>query len=150
MDDLYTRTHTEDAKKDRGEVFTPEALVEEMLGKLPKEFFTSAAKTVLDNSCGNGNFLVKVLEWRLKNGVSHIEALKTIYGIELDDANAKECRQRLSLGKTDTALWDVLNRNIVCADALNPNHKGWRKVGYMWDDQVVKAQQALFDFEVEA
>lgn len=104
-----------------------------MLSKLPDSFFRSADKTILDNSCGNGNFLVKVLEWRLKNGVSHIEALKTIYGVELDEANAQECRMRLSLGKTDKELWDVLNHNIVCADALNPNHKGWSKVGYMWD-----------------
>ncbi len=144
-DGKFTKKHTKKAIKDFGEVFTPEPLVEEMLKKLPDEFFTSAEKTMLDNSCGNGNFLVKILEWRLANGNSHLESIKTIYGIELDPANAKECRERLSLGSKDKKIWEVLNRNIICADSLDPNHKGWSEVGYMWDDKKIKYKK-----EVEA
>lgn len=141
----FERKHTEEAVKERGEVFTPEALVEEMLAKLPDDFFTSAAKTILDNSCGNGNFLVKALEWRLKHGITHLDALKTIYGVELDEANAAECRQRLSRGATDTATWTILNHNIICADALDPLHKGWDKVGYMWDGPTKDKEFFQFD-----
>ena len=137
MTDSFTKDHTEEAVKQRGEVFTPEALVEEMLAKLPPEFFTAADKTMLDNSCGNGNFLVKILQWRMKNGISHLDAISTIYGVELDPTNTAECRTRLSLGSKNVAVWSILNRNIVCANALDPQHAGWTDVGYMWGDPEV-------------
>lgn len=140
----FKKKHSKDAIKGRGEVFTPEFMVEEMLNTLPKEYFVSAEKTVLDNSCGNGNFLVKILEWRMKNGISHLDSLKTIYGIELDPNNTVECRERLSLGNKDAEIWKVLNHNIVCANALDPNHDGWKEVGYMWDGPSV--EQQFFDF----
>ena len=114
------------------------------MGKLPQEYFTSPDKTMLDNSCGNGNFLVKILEWRMKNGISHLDSLKTIYGIELDPKNATECKERLSLGSKDVEIWKALNHNIVCANALDPDHVGWREIGYMWDGQSLVQQ--FFDF----
>lgn len=144
MDDKYKKNHTKEAKDERGEVFTPEYLVEEMLAILPQDFFTSAEKTMLDNSCGNGNFLVKILQYRMKNGISHIDAIKTIYGIELDENNVKECKERLSLGSKNEEIWKILNNNIICADSLDPNHKGWDEVGYMWDGPSVSKQ--FFDF----
>jgi len=141
----YKKDHTKKAIKERGEVFTPESLVEEMLSKLPDIFFTSADKTMLDNSCGNGNFLAKILEYRMKNGITQIDALKTIYGIELDPVNANECRTRLSLGSKDVEIWKVLQHNIVCANALDANHNGWNDVGYMWEGK--KPQQEFFTFQ---
>jgi len=140
----YKKEHTKKAIKERGEVFTPESLVEEMLSKLPTEYFTSAEKTMLDNSCGSGNFLVKILEYRMKNGLSHIDSLKTIYGIELDPVNTIECRNRLSLASKDAEIWKVLNNNIVCANALDPNHNGWNDVGYMWESK--KPEQKFLDY----
>jgi type I restriction-modification system DNA methylase subunit len=141
----YKKDHTKKAIKERGEVFTPEFLVEEMLSKLPADFFTSADKTMLDNSCGNGNFLAKILEYRMKNNITQLHALKTIYGIELDPVNANECRTRLSLGSKDVEIWKVLQHNIVCANALDSNHNGWNDVGYMWDGK--KQQQEFFTFQ---
>lgn len=140
----FERDHTQEAVKQRGEVFTPEFLVEEMLSKLPTDYFASADKTMLDNSCGNGNFLVKILEWRMKNGISHLDAIKTIYGIELDPNNAKECKERLSLNSNDPEIYKVLNHNIVCANALDPNHSGWNEVGYMWEGPSL--QQQFFEY----
>lgn len=143
-DGKFKKNHTKKAIKDLGEVFTPEFLVEEMLYKLPQEFFTSADKTMIDNSCGNGNFLVKILQWRMKNGISHFDAIKTIYGIELDPNNAKECKERLSLDSKDPEIWNLLNHNIVCANSLDPTHIGWNEVGYMWNGPSVSQQ--FFDF----
>lgn len=140
----FKKKHSKKAIKDRGEIFTPEHLVEEMISKLPQEFFTSTDKTILDNSCGNGNFLVKILEWRMKNNISHLDSLKTIYGIELDFNNAKECKERLSLGSKSKKIWEVLNNNIICANALDPNHEGWNNVGYMWNGPSL--QQQFFEF----
>ena len=144
----FTKKHTKKAIKDFGEVFTPEFLVEEMLAKLPQDFFTTADKTMLDNSCGNGNFLVKILQWRMKNGISHLDAIKTIYGVELDAKNAEECRARLSLGSKDVEIWKVLNHNIICADSLDSQHVGWNDVGYMWDDKKANHKKTVDSFFV--
>ena len=47
--------------KATGEVFTPTPLVQEILEQLPVEVFTDPTKTFLDNSFGDGQFLVEVL-----------------------------------------------------------------------------------------
>ena len=130
MMDNYERKHTVEAVKERGEVFTPTPLVNEMLDKLPPKLFIDATKTFLDNSCGNGQFLASVLERKMANGISHEDALKTIYGVELDSDNAKECRERLLKGHEEFRA--IVENNIICADALDPLHKGWSKVGFYW------------------
>lgn len=121
--------------RQRGEVFTPTALVSEMLDKLVEyspDVFTDN-KTYLDPSCGNGQFLVEVLNKKMLNGISHQKALSTIYGIDIDFKNVEECKKRLLKGKTNKQLIQTVDRNIICADALNANHPGWAKVGYMWE-----------------
>ena len=131
----HKRIHTKKKIKENGEVFTPVTLVDEMLDKIPQDVLLDPAKTVGDISgCGNGNFLIRVLERRMEAGVSHLDALRTIYGVDIDETNIFECKKRLSLGKRDKEIWEILNRNIICADALDKAHRGWRKVGYMWDD----------------
>ena len=135
MSNDYNKDHTQDAIKEHGEVFTPEWLVEEMLAKLPQDILLDCSKTVIDNSCGSGNFLVKVLELRMKDGNGHESSLQTTYGVELDQDNCNVCKSRLSLGNQDKEIWDILNRNIICADALDPAHSGWNKVGFYWIGQ---------------
>lgn len=125
--------HTREAIKQRGEVFTPTKLVNEMLDKLPQYLFEYKTKTFLDNSCGNGQFLDAVLERKMEGGSTHREALETIYGVELDPENAEACRKRLLRGSSDPFLREIVNENIICADALDPKHPGWARVGYMWE-----------------
>lgn len=126
--------HTEEAIKQRGEVFTPTTLVNDMLDKLPQALFGDPNKTFLDNSCGNGQFLFAVMQRKIQNGpMSHKAALRTIYGVELDPKNAGECRKRLLDGSKDKEAIRIVKHNIICADALNPKHKGWASVGYMWE-----------------
>ena len=136
--------HTEEAIKQRGEVFTPTPLVKEMLDKLPREVFEDPSKTFLDSSCGNGQFLAEVLKRKMATGISHREALDSIYGVELDSANAEKCRLRLILGRRDPVLKEIVDRNIICADALDPEHPGWKKVGYMWEGPRAKARRDAY------
>ncbi len=133
--------HTEEAIKQRGEVFTPDKLVSDMLGKLHYSVFKDPTKTFLDNSCGNGQFLYAVLErkvwWLIKDGgrpafKAHKQALSTIYGCELDPKNAEECRLRLLKGSQSKELRAIVDHNIITADALDPNHEGWKDVGFYW------------------
>lgn len=123
---------SKDRAKSLGEVFTPQFLVERMLSHIPKKVLHDCSKTVLDNSCGNGQFLVQVMEERIMAGNTHEQALKNIYGIDIDELNVKETKERLLKGSESKKLKEIVDRNIICADALDPNHTGWSKVGYMW------------------
>ncbi len=120
-----------DKVRTHGMVFTPDSLVNDMLDKLPKASFKDD-KTFLDNSCGTGNFLLNILNRKMANGITHIDALKQIYGCELCPKNTEECRERLSLDSDDKDVWDILNVNIITADALDPSHPGWNESGYYW------------------
>lgn len=144
LDDSYDREHTDEAIKQRGEVFTPTPLVNEMLDKLPPELFTDKTKTFLDNSCGNGQFLAAILERKMANGISHSDALKTIYGVELDFDNAEECRRRLLKGNKTKKLRAIVDHNIICADALDVSHHGWSEVGFYWDGARKPIKQGTF------
>jgi adenine-specific DNA-methyltransferase len=127
------KKHSKDKIKELGMVFTPEYMVKEMLNKLPTEVFIEN-KTFLDNSCGDGAFLVEILKRKMNNTFSHKEALSTIYGVELDFDNYIECKKNLLLGEDNNELSSIVNRNIINADALDPTHSGWDTVGYYWSD----------------
>jgi type I restriction-modification system DNA methylase subunit len=102
--------------KATGEVFTPTELVQEILEKLPLEQFTDPAKTFLDPSCGDGQFLGEVLIRKMENGSTFEQALSTTYGVDLMQDNVDLCRKRLLCGRED--LRHIVERNIVCHDAL--------------------------------
>ncbi|MGO2933665.1 N-6 DNA methylase [Microbacterium sp.] len=125
---------------DHGEVFTPRWLVDDMLDLVKSETERIDSR-FLEPACGSGNFLVPVLERKLaavqaNHGKSDFEkrhyallGLMCIYGIELLDDNAVECRENLAgtfaryLGIDGGDEWDsaartVLAVNIVQGDAL--------------------------------
>ena len=91
---------------DHGEVFTPEWMVEAMLDLVKGETERIDSR-FLESACGDGNFLVKILQRKLaavelKYGKSDFErrhfallALMCIYGIELLPDNIAECRANL-------------------------------------------------------
>ena len=128
------KMRSKERAKSLGEVFTPQFLVERILNHIPSDVLLDCTKTVLDNSCGDGQFLVQVAEMRRMHGVSHKDALLTIYGVDIDELNVRQCRERLLVGSKDSDLVDIVHRNIVCADALDYFHEGWDEVGYMWDE----------------
>ena len=107
--------------KATGEVFTPTELVREMLEQIPVDQFTDPAKTFLDNSCGDGQFLGEVLIRKMENGSTFEQALSTVYGVDLMQDNVDECQKRLLCGRTD--LEHIVERNIVCADALRYHYR---------------------------
>ncbi|MGX6606211.1 N-6 DNA methylase [Micromonosporaceae bacterium Da 78-11] len=125
---------------DHGEVFTPGWLVEAMLD-LVREESQRIDSRFLEPACGDGNFLVKVLERKLaavhlKYERSEFErrnyallGLMCIYGIELLADNLDECRTNmlttfvdfLGLQEGDDLLSAgayVLSQNIVHGDAM--------------------------------
>lgn len=124
--------------KDRGEVFTPSWIVNDMCDLIPKETWTIES-TFLESSCGNGNFCVVILERKLalcKTEKDGLKALNSIVGIDIMQDNVNECRARL-LGlymdkfpnANEVAIEfakKILNNNIICGDSLKIQ-KQWEK-----------------------
>jgi hypothetical protein len=97
-------------------VFTPTPTVQRILSNIPIGQFTDPAKTFLDNSCGDGQFLGEVLIRKIENGSTFEQALSTIYGVDLMIDNVDLCRERLLCGQEQ--FRHILEKNIQCRDAL--------------------------------
>ena len=87
---------TEKNKKERGEVFTPLELVNEMLDKLPKEVWNNPNLKWLDPACGIGNFPVMVylklmegLKYKYPNEEKRRKWIleEMLYMVEIDKLN---------------------------------------------------------------
>jgi hypothetical protein len=110
--------------KHTAEVFTPTPLVQEMLDKLPPEVFTDAAKTFLDNSCGDCQFLSEVVIRKMESGSCSLEqALSTTYGVDIMPDNVEMCKKRLAGPNPMEETHAILEQNIVCADALTYHYR---------------------------
>ncbi len=134
---------------DHGEVFTNEREVNAMLD-LVKHETERIDSRFLEPACGNGNFLAEVLRRKLKvvdqrYGNNQMDweryaviAVSSIYGVDILEDNAKECRERLYTIFDDfyTALFMdkckeecrrsirfLFDRNILWGDALDFTNK---------------------------
>ena len=134
---------------DHGEVFTNEREVNAMLD-LVKHETERIDSRFLEPACGNGNFLAEVLRRKLKvvdQRYGNIQmdweryaviAVSSIYGVDILEDNAKECRERLYIIFDDfyTALFMdkckeecrrsirfLFDRNILWGDALDFTNK---------------------------
>lgn len=165
---------------DHGEVFTGEKEVNAMLD-LVKHETERVDSRFLEPACGNGNFLAEVLRRKLKvvdsrYKKSQIEweknaliAIATIYGVDILEDNAEECRSRLfdifsknyisNFGtdcKTDflKSIKFILGRNILWGNALDFTNPVSNKpiVFSEWSfalDNKVKRRDYVFRFLVE-
>jgi hypothetical protein len=104
------------------EVFTRTELVLEIIDKIElykPELFKDINKTFLDNCCGDGQFLSEIVIRKMeRSGCTLEKALSTTYGVELMIDNVVECRKRLAGPNPTKEILDIVNKNIVCHDAL--------------------------------
>lgn len=80
--------------KRNGEIFTPPELANKLLSALPREVWQKD-KTFLDPACGDGNLLIAVLQRKIELGHKPLEALQSVYGVDIMADNIQECRLRL-------------------------------------------------------
>jgi hypothetical protein len=136
--------------QDHGEVFTNEREVNAMLDMVKQETERIDSR-FLEPACGNGNFLAEVLRRKLAVVSSRYRrspeeymryvfvAVSSIYGVDILQDNVEECRKRLFSiveasaraalhSKVDEesllAISYVLDKNILCGDALTLKTKG--------------------------
>ena len=116
--------------KQTAEVFTPTDDVRKILNEYPINLFTDINKTFLDNSCGDGQFLSEVIIRKMEQSNCTLEqALSTTYGVELMEDNVKLCKERLAGPNPTQEILDILDKNIVCADALTYDYSFGEPVG---------------------
>ena len=97
-----------DRVKKTGEIFTPTDLVIKILQKADIKQF-APGKTIIDPTCGDGQFLVPV-KWLkvLHFNMTEEDALKDIYGVDIMRDNVDLCKKRLGGG------------NIFMGNTLDP------------------------------
>ena len=129
--------------QEHGEVFTNEREVNAMLDMVKQETERIESR-FLEPACGNGNFLAEVLRRKLavvaqqykKSPDDYMRyafvAVSSLYGVDILEDNAEECRERLygiveaeakRVIKNPDALFleairYLLHKNILCGDAL--------------------------------
>jgi hypothetical protein len=114
-------------QKETHEIFTPTSLVQTILDgeeqNLP-DMFKDWTKTYMDNSCGDGQFLSEVVIRKMERSHCTLEqALSTTYGVELMEDNVQLCKERLAGPNPTPEILDILDKNIVCADALTYHYR---------------------------
>jgi len=82
----------------------------------------------MDTNAGQGNWLVKILEMKLAAGIDHETALGQLYGVEFQLDSTEICRNRLLQGQEH--LRHIVERNIVCANALEYNYSFGKPVTF--------------------
>ena len=129
---------------DHGEVYTAKREVNAMLDLVEQETERIESR-FLEPACGTGNFLIEILERKLrvvenrysKNQLEYerysVLAVSSIYGIDILEDNVQQCRHRLfgvfewnytrlftSKAKNNCrgAVRFILDRNIIMGDAL--------------------------------
>lgn len=117
--------------KDNGEVFTPKDLVEQMLDKIPEDVWKDPKKTFLEPTFGSGNMLICMLERRIKYGVKPLDALKTLYGVELMQDNVDLCKARIRRVLRENGLKitktvsKIIDNNFICSDFFKWDFENW-------------------------
>ena len=128
--------------KDNGEVFTPSNTVEEMIDLVNDEaggeFIGNVRTSVLEPSCGNGNFLVAIIARKLKtlNDIDNqeeyekgmMEAFFNTYGIDIMPDNIFESKERMI-----TVAKEAYNDKLKC------NMPEWleKNIRYIMDHNIV-------------
>jgi hypothetical protein len=177
---MENQTKSKKRVADHGEVFTNTREVIAMLD-LVKQETERIESRFLEPACGTGNFLAEVLNRKLniidqRYGKSQIEwernsviAVSSIYGVDILQDNAEECRERLfdlfnqryikrfnesSKDGCRASIRFLLGRNILWGDALdfrNPKTKEpivfseWTAV----NESMIKRRDFVFRFLVE-
>ena len=113
------------------EVFTAEREVKAMCDLIPDDVWQNIDSTFLEPACGNGNFLAEIFERKLnlcKNIEQGLRALKSIYGIDIQQDNVEESKQRLfdmfvkkfpkASALTGIEAAAILEQNIICGNSL--------------------------------
>jgi hypothetical protein len=161
---------------EHGEVFTDEREVNAMLD-LVKDESSRIESRFLEPACGNGNFVIEVLNRKLvtvrkKYGRSpsdyekfSIIAVSSIYGVDILEDNVKECRKRLydfwnrhyteicgseSREEVRKAAKYIIRHNILHGDALTMLKNNGEPIVFAQWDLVIGNKLQRLDYRLDS
>lgn len=117
--------------KHRGKIFTPDYLVENILNQGHYINSNINKKHVIDNSCGDGQFMVHIVDRYCKDFLSKskdLTLLKTeletyIHAIEIEKEELNicihRCNQVIKIYGLDTVKWDFINGDTLTIHKYN-------------------------------
>jgi hypothetical protein len=116
--------------KATSEVFTQTQDVQICLDEFEESVWLDVNQKFIDPSSGDGQFLSEVVIRKIeKSGCTLEQALSTTYGVELMEDNVKLCKERLAGPNPTQEILDILDKNIVCADALKYDYSFGEPMG---------------------
>lgn len=112
-------------KKLNGRFYTPEFIVNNVLDLSGYHGYAILRKHAIDNSCGDGSFLVAIVERYCNEFLKASKDLHTlskelstfIHGIEIDEKESKKCIINLNNTVNRYGVYNV-DWDITCADTL--------------------------------
>ena len=109
--------------RNNGEVFTPTPIVDAMNDLVPESAWKDKEFVFIEPTCGNGQFLTRIFEKRIENGLSIEEALNTLIGMDITADN----------------IWDSHKRlfELVCSQMLKNGITKWSKEWFKLSIRVV-------------
>lgn len=75
--------------------------------------------------------LICMLEKRISSGIKPIDALKTLYGVELMQDNVDLCKERIKSTlrengvKINKKILEIIDHNFVCSDFFKWDFENW-------------------------
>jgi hypothetical protein len=144
-------TKSKERVSEFGEVFTPENIVFDMIKLIPDDKWKDPSFIVLEPTCGNGNFVVEVIQKKIDSGLSVYNALNTTFGMDIMDDNIQECICRVlnrfvfdEVPKNKYLLMTcvVVNNIFTVKDSLEYIKDGtWELKKFYKDDPTVKVKK---------
>jgi len=112
-------------EKENGRIYTPDYIVNSILNLSGYTGPAILKKHVIDNSCGDGAFLVEIVrrycsvakEANLSPEEIREDLMQYIHGIEIESTELDKCRERITQVAAEYDIKDV-NWNLLCGDTL--------------------------------
>lgn len=140
-----------------GEVFTPDSIVNDMLttidNEIKKECITESeyiTKTYLEPACGNGNFIIRILDRKLgvisrlpieQQQLAIVKAVSSIYGIDIQEDNIKETKERM--------LQLIKNGFVPVLELSGKDTKPFETTGFELTPEVEKVLRFILDLNIQ-
>ena len=126
---------SKDQKKKNAEIPTPPELCDEMIDKIPREYFMNQSNKTFEPCCGKGNFVLVIFE-RYFYGLSH----------HIKD----ECERCIHIIKNSLYFCDIDPMNIYITEELLKCHALSKMKEECWEDwdNVIKICDVKFNSHV--
>ena len=123
---MKSETNTISIEKLKGRFYTPKFIVENILDLSGYHGQMILRKHAIDNSCGNGAFLIAIVNRYCEEFLKYSSDLqslsnelsKYIHGIEIDEIECKKCIENLNYTVKQYGLYNI-KWDVFCADTLS-------------------------------